>query len=316
MTMPPRMLLLLVPLSWTDLWTGHLARMAPSLMIRVHGADEYAPEAVDYALGFRPRTGLLATLPNLKAVFSLGAGVDGFLRDPDYPRHVPLVRFVDDSLSAEMVQYVLLHTLMHHRQSALLAQFQSQHKWHQTMPPRATKNTRTGILGLGEIGTKAAEQLRELGFDVAGWSRSRKTITGIQSFAGDGELPSFLARSDILICLLPLTPDTNGILNARTFAQLPKGAYVINAARGGHLIETDLLAALDNGHLSGAALDVFETEPLPSDSPLWSHPNIIVTPHVGGISDPELASRFVVDGIMRIESGLKPENIVDLTRGY
>jgi glyoxylate/hydroxypyruvate reductase A len=151
---------------------------------------------------------------------------------------------------------------------------------------------------------------------VAGWSRSRKTIEGVESFAGHKELPEFLGRSDILICLLPLTSDTRHILNTKTFAQLPKEAFVINVARGGHLKEDDLIAAIDNGHLSGATLDVFETEPLPESSPLWAHPKITVTPHVAAISDPRVMAKNAVDGIARHKTGKPLENVVDLARGY
>ena len=151
---------------------------------------------------------------------------------------------------------------------------------------------------------------------AAGWSRTRKQVAGIKSFAGDDELQSFLGQSDIVVCLLPLTPTTQGILNAKTFAQLPQGAYVINVARGRHLIEDDLVAAIDSGHLAGATLDVFHTEPLPQTSPLWAHPKITLTPHIAAISGPGVATQFVVDGIAANERGYKLENVVDIERGY
>ncbi len=309
-------LLLAVPVAWAGLWTGPLADMAPDLIVKVHGRDEYDPASVDYALGFRPERGFLKTLPNLKVVFSLGAGVDGFLADPEYPKHVPLVRFVDHQLSREMAQYCVMHTLIHHRQQRMFDAVQREGKWRQSIPPRRTEDTRVGILGLGEIGTLVAERLREHDFQMAGWSRTRKTINGVQSFAGTEELEPFLARSDILICVLPLTPDTRHILNKTTFAQLPNGAVVINVARGGHLVEDDLIAAIDSGHLSGATLDVFETEPLPETSPLWKHPKITVTPHIAAISDPRVMAKVAVDGIARHQSGKPLENVVDFERGY
>lgn len=309
-------LLLAVPVSWAGLWTAPLAEMAPDLDVFVHGRDEYDPKAIDYALGFRPEPGLLGSLPNLKVVFSLGAGVDGFLSDPNYPKHIPLVRFVDHQLSREMAQYCVMHTLIHHRQQRLFDQFQREKKWRQAVPPRQTEDTRIGILGIGEIGTMVAERLRDHDFRVAGWSRARKHIAGVESFAGQAELEAFLNRSDILICLLPLTADTRHILNMATFRQLPKDAFVINVARGGHLKEDDLIAAIDSGHLSGATLDVFETEPLPASSPLWSHPKITVTPHVAAISDPRVMVRNAVEGIVRHKAEKPLENVVDLARGY
>jgi glyoxylate/hydroxypyruvate reductase A len=309
-------LLVVLPAGLAKFWTEPMAQHAPWLRIVVDGQDAYRPTEIDYALGFRPPPGFLATLPHLKLVFSLGAGVDGFLSDPAYPRHVPLVRFVDRTLSREMAQYVVLQTLLHHRQQRLFDAAQKQHNWRQAMPPRRTEDTRIGIFGLGEIGTMAGERLRDLDFPVAGWSRTHKSVAGIESFAGAEQMAEFLARSDILVCLLPLTPDTHHILNRTTLALLPKGAFVINAARGGHLVEDDLIAALDSGHLAGAALDVFETEPLPASSPLWDHANITVTPHVAALTDPRVSARSIADGIAKHLTGGMPENVVDFARGY
>jgi len=282
----------------------------------VFGPENYDPASIDYAVSFRPPFGLLKSLPKLKAVFSLGAGVDGFLIDPDYPKHIPLVRFVDPTLSGEMAQYAVMHVLIQHRTEHFFTAAQQEHKWRQRMLPRRTEDTRVGILGLGEIGTVCAERLRDLRFPVTGWSRTRKSVPGVKSYAGAGELDAFLSGCDFLICVLPLTPDTRHILNAAAFAKLPKGAYVINIARGGHVNEPDLIAALDSGHLSGATLDVFETEPLPETSPIWSHPKIMATPHIAAITSPLVAAQSVVEGIAVIECGGKPENTVDFSRGY
>ena len=307
-------LLLVVPLSWAGLWTTPLSKSG--LNVLVHGRDAYAPAQVDYVLSFRPPPGLLKTLPNLKAVFSLGAGVDGFLADPEFPSRVPLVRFVNDQLSTEMAQYIVLQVLLFHRAQDSFDKAQAEHKWRQAMLARPTDRTRIGILGLGEIGAMAAQRLRDLGFPVAGWSRTPKQVRGVESFSGKDAFKPFLARTDILICLLPLTPDTRHILNRETFAALPRGAFVINAARGSHQVEADLIAALDSGQLAGAALDVFETEPLPEDNPLWAHPKVRVTPHIAAISDPAITVAMVLEGIARRESGKPLENVVDLSRGY
>ena len=309
-------LLAVVPPFIARLWTEPMAKHAPWLKVVIHGQDEYKPEGIDYALGFRPPPGLFKTLPHLKAIFSLGAGVDGFLSDKDFPRHIPLVRFVDHTMSREMTHYVVLHTLMFHRTQRQFDRAQSQKQWAQMFLPRRTEDTRIGILGLGEIGTMAAERLRDLDFPVSGWSRTKKTVPGIKSFAGDGEREAFLAQSDILVCLLPLTPATRHILNRKTFAQLPQGAFVINAARGGHLAEDDLVAAIDSGHLAGATLDVFETEPLPATSPIWTHPKITVTPHIAAMTDPRIASRTVADAIAGHMKGAKLDNLVDFELGY
>jgi glyoxylate/hydroxypyruvate reductase A len=286
------------------------------LTVLIHGRDSYSPDAIDYVLSFRPPPGLIRSLTRLKAVLSLGAGVDGFLNDPDFPRHLPLVRFVDPTLSQEMAQYVVMHVLIYHRRQPMFDEAQRAQQWRQILLPRRTAETRIGVLGLGEIGQVCAGHLRDLGFSVSGWSRMRKDIDGVVSFAGAGERDAFLAQSDILVCLLPLTPDTRGILNAALFAKLPRDAYVINVARGGHLVERDLIAAIDSGHLSGAALDVFESEPLPETNPLWAHPRIIVTPHVAAISDPAAGVASVLDTIRRVEKGEPLINVVDLARGY
>ena len=309
-------LLAIVPRFIARLWLEPMASYAPWLKIVIHEQDAYKPEDVDYALGFRPPPGLFKTLPNVKAIFSLGAGVDGFLADPDFPKHIPLVRFADHTMSREMTHYVVLHTLMHHRTQRMLDQSQKEKYWSQGFLPRKTEMTRVGVLGLGEIGTMAAERLRDLDFVVAGWSRTPKTIPGVESFAGHEKLGAFLARSDILICLLPLTPDTRHVLNEKTFNLLPNGAFVINAARGGHIKEDDLVAAIDSGHLAGAALDVFETEPLPRTSPLWSHPKIAVTPHIAAMTDPVVASHAVADNIARHIKGEPIGPLVDFSRGY
>ena len=307
-------LLLIAPGKWGTLWIDKLKAGPISLL--VHGQDSYAPEAIDYALSFRPPLGLLKSLPNLKAAFSLGAGVDGFLENGDYPEAVPLVRFVDDTLSVEMAQYVLMHVLMHHRSQRHFDEAQRAAKWAQRVLPRRTEDTRVGFLGLGEIGQFTARQAAALGFPVSGWSRTRKSVPGIASFAGEDELAAFLGQADIVVCLLSLTRQTKGILNARTFAAMPQGGFVINAARGGHLVEGDLVAALDRGHLAGAVLDVFENEPLPATSPLWRHPKITVTPHVAAISQPAVVVKFALDGIAAFERGERPANIVDVTAAY
>jgi glyoxylate/hydroxypyruvate reductase A len=282
----------------------------------LYGKEQYVPAEIDYYVGFRSPHGLFKTLTRLKAVFSLGAGVDGFLRDAEFPRHLPLVRFVDPTLQREMAQYVLMHVLMIHRQQRAFDALQAQSVWHQHMLAKPSRELQIGILGMGDIGEVTAARLLMFDFQVSGWSRSRKQIAGVKNYAGKDELGAFLAHCDILVCMLPLTPQTEGILDAGLFAQLPRGAWVINVARGGHLSEADLVAALDCGQLGGAVLDVFRTEPLPPDSPLWKHPKITVTPHIAGITDPRNAAAFVADCVARAERGEPFVHQVDVAKGY
>jgi glyoxylate/hydroxypyruvate reductase A len=306
--------LFLLPPGWDALSKALFGHQAFNSFL--HGKDHYAPQQIDYFVGFRPPHGFLKGLPRLKAIFSLGAGVDGFLRDPEFPRHLPVVRFVDETLQREMAQYVTMHALIIHRQQRAFDAAQRESAWKQRMLARPSRDVRIGILGMGDIGAVTAERLLMFDFQVFGWSRTRKAVAGVTSFAGQEELPKFLASSDIMVCMLPLTPETENILDAKLFAGLPQGAWVMNVGRGGHCNEQDLLAALDSGHLGGAVLDVFQTEPLPADSPFWTHPNVTVTPHIAGITDPRNASAFVVDCVARAETGAPFKNVVDLNRGY
>jgi glyoxylate/hydroxypyruvate reductase len=306
--------LFLLPPGWDALSKALFGHEAFNSFL--HGKDHYAPPQIDYFVGFRPPHGFLKTLPKLKAIFSLGAGVDGFLRDPEFPRHLPVVRFVDETLQREMAQYVTMHVLMVHRMQRQFDAAQKEPVWKQRMLARPSRDVRIGLLGLGDIGAVTAERLMMFDFQVSGWSRTRKEVSGVTSFAGPAELPQFLGGCDFMVCMLPLTPETEGILNAKLFAGLPEGAWVMNVGRGGHCNEADLLAALDSGHLGGAILDVFQTEPLPADSRFWTHPKVTVTPHIAGITDPRNASAFVVDCVTRAETGIPFKNIVDLSRGY
>jgi len=308
-------LLFFSPVPMAEIWTKPIGMLMPELAVRVHAGEMKPTKGIRYVLGFRPPPGALAMLPDLKCVFSFGAGVDSILADPSYPKHVPLVRFADETLARDMAQYCVLHTLIHYRRQRELDAQQRSKVWRWVVPKHG-EGIRVGVLGLGVIGRMTAERLRDLGFAVAGWSRTPKKIPGIESFAGRDSLDAFLARTDIAICLLPLTPETEHVLDARAFALLPEGAVVINAARGKHLVERDLIAALDAGHLKAATLDVFETEPLPVDNPLWTHPKVTVTPHGAGLSDPNAVARSVVDNIRRVERGEKPPHQVDFARGY
>lgn len=297
-----------------ELWTPHLRRLLPDLDIRTEEPPA-RPDDIHYCIAWKPKPGSLSALPNLKVVFSMGAGVDAIVADPTYPKHVPLSRVVDPTLSQSMTEYVVLNVLYWHRRMHDLLSLQRAAKWRQIASPRA-ESVRVGILGFGVLGQAAAVPLKALNYRLSGWSATPKSVEGVATFHGQDGLVPFLNQTDILVCLLPLTPDTRGILNARTFAALPAGACVINAARGGHQVEADLIQALDSNHLRGATLDVFATEPLPATSPLWAHPKIVVTPHSAAATDPVSFMEHVARTITRIDQGLPPENQVDFMRGY
>jgi len=287
-------------------------------VLQVPGAT-FDPADVHYAAVWKPVPGELAAFPNLKVIFNLGAGVDALMADRSLP-NVPLVRVAVDDLTARMTEYVVLHVLMHHRQELYLRESQREKRWapKYQWPAGAIS---VGVMGLGTLGADAAPVLRRIGFRVAGWSRSPKQIDGIECFSGGGQLDAFLRRTDILVCLLPLTPDTRHILNREVFAKLnhtsPMGApVVINAGRGGLQNEADLLACLDDGTLGGVSLDVFATEPLPPDSRFWTHPKVVLTPHNAADTDPDAISKYVARQITRFETGDVLENVVERERGY
>jgi glyoxylate/hydroxypyruvate reductase A len=295
-------------------WRAQLARLTQELEIRVW-PEVGDPAEIDYALVWRPEPGLLASLPNLKLILSLGAGVDHLLGDPQLPRHLPIVRLVDPHMTDAMSEYVVLQVLRLHRHDLDYRAQQEARVWRERDQKNAA-DRRVGILGLGELGRDAAKKLKSLGFDVAGWSRGQKTVAEIECYAGAAGLPELLGRSEILVCLLPLTAETEGILNARTLSLLPWGAALVNAARGAHLVEDDLIAALASGHVSAAVLDVFGDEPLPADHPFWQHPRVVVTPHVAAFTNPATAAPIILDNIRRFEEGRPLLNRVDPARGY
>jgi len=245
---------------------------------------------------------MLAGLPNRKLIAVLGAGVDSLFADPTVPEGVPVVRLVDPYMTVAMSEYVQCQVLRLHRQDFTYMRQQQAREWRQLPQPNAGER-RVGVLGLGVLGGDAALKLKVLGFDVAGWSRSEKRLRGIPAFHGADGLSALLRRSEILVCLLPLTPNTTGILDRRLFARLPRGAAIINCARGRHLVEDDLLDALASGQLSAAVLDVFADEPLPRDHPFWSHPQIAVTPHVAAVTHAPTAAPVVAENLRRLAQG-------------
>ncbi len=273
---------------------------------------------VSYAVVWKPPSGLLASLPNLRAIFSLGAGVDHVLRDESLP-DVPLVRFVDADLTGRMVEWVVLQVLSHHRQALGYRRQQADRQW-KALPAPPARAVTIGIMGFGVLGQAAARALLMLGYNVAAWSRSGQRHGGRLRIRRAGPR-SLSAGSDMVVGLLPLTPDTTGLIDTRFIDTMNRdgalGAPVlINAGRGGSQVDTDIAAALHDGRLGGASLDVFEVEPLPADNPLWDAPNCIITPHAAAESEPEALARYVKRQIERFENGQALENVVDRVRGY
>ncbi len=303
----------------TAAWRKRFALRMPERTLVVQGEDTYDAAAIHHAAVWKPELGLLARLPNLKAIFNLGAGVDALMQDNTLP-DVPIVRAVSRDLTGRMTEYVVQHVLNHHRQQRRLAAAQAARTWD-APDQHAASAVRVGLMGLGELGQDAAEVLLRIGFRVAGWSRSARSVPGVTCFSGAEGLHPFLAATDILVALIPLTQETHGILNMALFRGLARdgvlGAPVlINAGRGGLQVEADILAALNDGTLGAATLDVFETEPLPKDSGLWSHPNVTITPHNAADSSPDALTDDVVAQIRAFEAGAALQNVVSRERGY
>ncbi len=298
----------------SDLWAPAMRRLMPEIDIR-YWPEIGDPDEVDAVLMWQAPDGLFERLPGLKAIFATGAGVDAILRDERVPTHLPLARLVDPSMTAEMSEYVVLQALRFHRQEPTYAAQQRDRVW-KVHPQPHPEERRIGMMGLGELGQDALRMLKPFGFALGGWSRTPRSVDGVECFSGQDGFERFLARTDILVNLLPLTANTAGIVDARLLAALPKGAFVINCARGGHVVDADLLAALDSGHVAGAALDVFHEEPLPADHPYWSHPKVILTPHAAALTNPLTATPQIVDNLRRVRDGRPLVNLVDRSRGY
>lgn len=295
------------------IWAKLFAESAPDLAFRIW-PEVGDVAAVRYLAAWQPPQDPLATFPNLEVIFSVGAGVDQFDLS-GVPPHIPVVRMIEPGIVGGMVEYVTQAVLTLHRDLFDYAQQQRDRVWRE-LPARSASSRRIGVLGLGVLGKAVLERLALFGFSCAGWSRSPHTVAGVECYAGSETLNAFLARSDILICLLPLTDATRGMLNRDIFAALPQGASLINVGRGPHLIADDLLAALDTGRLAHAVLDVTDPEPLPVDHPFWSHPRIRLTPHIASTTCPETAVEVVLDNLRRHRSGLPLLGRVDRSLGY
>lgn len=297
------------PDPWLDALRSHL----PQAELRVWAPGD--SDAADYALVWKPPLALLQ-LPGLKAVFSLGAGVDHILAHGDaIPPRLPIVRLSDAGMGEQMAEYVSWAVLGYFRRFDDYARQRSERQWR-FLKPNDKRAFSVGILGMGILGKRIAASLLHFGFPVNGWSRTPKQLEGVRTWAGDADLPAFLAASRVLVCILPLTSETAGMLNRETLSQLPQGAYVVNVARGPHVVEDDLLALVQNGHIAGATLDVFEQEPLPAAHPFWSEPNITITPHVAAVTLRAVSVAQISEKIGSLEQGGNIDGVVNRERGY
>ena len=297
-----------------EIWRSELAARLPEIEVRVY-PQVGDPADIAVALAWKAPHGVLARLPRLRLIYSLGMGVDHLLGDPMLPRDVPIARLVDPNMVQQMSEYALYAVLHFHRRFDVYERFQRQQRWHE-LPLPHTQARRVGVMGIGAIGADCALKLATLGFQVSGWSRSAKELPGMRAFSGTGGLADFLAASEILLVVLPMTPETAGIIDARALASMPRGAYLINIARGALVVEQDLLAALDSGQLEGAMIDVTQEEPLPQGHPLWRHPKVRITPHIAGLTNPYTAVDEIAANIRRLAAGQPLQCLVDRRRGY
>ena len=295
-------------------WIDAFSRAMPELEVRLW-PDTGDPSEINCALLWGPPPELFDRLDNLEVIFSIGAGVDSLLNCPALPVHLPIVRMVESELTAGMVEFCLFHVLRFHR---LMPQFESNRiarRWEELTQAPASEIT-VGVMGLGVLGRALARQLNALRYQVVGYRRSAGDIAGMEIFHGEEQLEAFMRRSEMLVALMPSTRDTRGLVNRKTLSWLPSGSYFINAGRGDLVNEQDLVSALDEGSLSGAALDVFETEPLPDDSALWTHDKVYLTPHIASITHPPTACRYIADAINDFRQDKPWPNLVETDRGY
>jgi glyoxylate/hydroxypyruvate reductase A len=296
-------------------WARHFADLAPDIEVRWWDEDVPA-ERVRYVLVWDPEPGRLKAYPKLEVIFGSGAGVDGIVRDPGLPRHIPLVRMATPGAAQRMGEYVCWAALSLLKDARRIGIGQAARRWDFFEPERMATDTTVGIMGLGHMGEAAARMLRGIGFPVIGWSRTPKALDGVRSFVGPDQRDAFLAQSQILVCLLPSTEETRGILSAPLFAKLPQGAGLVNVGRGSQQKIEDVLAALDSGRLSGAVIDVFEQEPLPPEHPAWTHPRLLVTPHLASLPPRRERVEHVVRCMALHARGEPMPNTYDHARGY
>lgn len=297
-----------------DAWKKALVAKAPNTAIYSY-LEEHPKDEITMACVWKQPAETLNKYPNLECIASFGAGVDFIFKDHSVPKHIPITRVVDPVLASDMSEFVLALILSFFKNLTTYRTDQLKKIWSPLEYKRISDAT-VGIMGLGALGEKLAEDLVKNQFRVIGWATSSKVIAGVEVYAGKSQRNTFLSRSNILVCLLPLTKETTGILNNKLFKELPKQSYVINVARGGHLVDEDLLEYVNNGHLAGAGLDVFHQEPLPAEHPFWNHPKIQITPHVASVSDINSVIPQLLENYRRLKEGLPLMNEVSREKGY
>lgn len=297
-------------------WREHFNAFAPHLDVVDWDDPSVDPKTIQYALVWHPEDGRLAAMSDLRLIISAGPGVDHIVADRSRPAHVPIARMVNAATTIAMSEYVLAAALFIVRDFKRIVDNQAQKRWESFAVSRDISDTRIGVMGLGDLGAETATLLSLVGFQTAGWARSEQTLEGVQCYAGMSQFSRFLARTDILVCLLPATQATNGILCTETLMQLPQGASLINVGRGSHRVVADILQALDCGHLQYAVLDAHDTEPLEAESPLWTHPGIVVSPHCAARPTRHDRAQYVAKLIARFEQGGDVPNLYDERRGY
>ena len=297
-----------------DSWLKALKQIDPDFPV-------YTPEnlknkeEIKMILTWKAPQGSFKGYKNVQVIGSLGAGVDHLFEDPSLPQNIKMTRIVDENLIGDMQEFMLALALNSIKNLNVYSGFKQKNIW-KPVPYKRVADVTVGIMGLGVLGIAVAKTLHQTGFKITGWANSKKDIDGLKSFAGNDQLDDFLTTAEILVCLLPLTDKTEGILNKKLFERLPENAHLINVARGGHLVDQDLTAALENGNLSGASLDVFHTEPLPEDHAFWRNEKILITPHTASKSDPSSIADQIVDNYNRLQKGEELKNTVSREKKY
>ncbi len=295
-------------------WRGLFEKHAPSVRFEII-PEVTVPDDVDVLLTMSPPDWPASRFPNLRCAIQLGHGIDGLLRSSAVADHVPVVRLVDETIKVQVASHALAAVLRYHCKIEEYDELKRQHVWRR-LGTRHPSETRVGVLGLGHVGRNIVDKLRALGFSVGGWSRSLKAIDGVETFTGRDGLEKLLGTSDVVVCILPLVEETRHLLDRKAFAAMKPGSFVINLGRGGLLHQEDLLAALSEGRVGGAYLDVFDPEPLPPEHPFWDHPKITMTPHASSETRPSSCIEQIIDNINRLENGQPLANVVDRLQGY
>jgi glyoxylate/hydroxypyruvate reductase A len=295
-------------------WKSHMKSLLPEIEFFLHN-EPFDKQLIDLAIVWKPENGWLKSLSNLKCIISMGSGIDHILSDPELPKDLPIIKTTADDLKIRMREYVILHTLKHHRNLNEVIKARNNKEWKQIIEPPANKRT-VGVMGLGNLGLDCARALKSLDFMVNGWSKSEKEIEGINTFTGINQITDFIKDVEILICMLPLTSETRGILNFKLFEKMKKNSCLINVARGEHLVEEDLIKAIEKSIVKEATLDVFHSEPLPENHIFWQNSKIFITPHIASLLDPEAGGKDIAQNILKFINGEFIKNLIPPGKDY